>query len=358
MNKTVKLIIKIIAIVLACIIVVAGAYITYFFLSYSRIGDCDLDVNNRTEKVLDKDKELKIISYNTGFGAYEPDFSFFMDGGEYSWAFSEERLQKNLNNIGDFLKKQNSDFIFLQEVDFDSTRTYHVDERQIYYDKLPDYSYVCAQNYDSPFIMYPISQPHGKNKSSILTFSKYRIDSAKRFELPIEDGFTKAFDLDRCYSKSYVKTSDNKYLVLYNFHLSAYTSDGKIVNEQLDILLDDIQSEYDKGNYIVAGGDFNKDIVGDSSKFYSDTDEEFTWAQNIDFEKFKNYNCSLIAPFNEKNPVPSCRNADKTLEDDTFFLNIDGFIISDNVVKTDSNVIDINFKYSDHNPVYLNFKLK
>lgn len=64
-----------------------------------------------------------------------------MDGGTESWAWSEERLTENLNHIADFLKGQ-ADFCLVQEVDIDSTRSYHVDEREPLCDAREGDSYV------------------------------------------------------------------------------------------------------------------------------------------------------------------------------------------------------------------------
>lgn len=354
-----KKFLKVLLIIIICVVVIAIAYLGYVLISFHRIGDMDLEVSSVNDKIMNVDDTYSIMSYNTGFGAYEPDYSFFMDGGEYSWAVSEEGLKENVNNIGDFLASQNKDFYLLQEVDFDSTRTYHFDEREVYKNKLSNHNCVWAQNYDSPFLFYPFSQPHGASKSSIMTFSKFGIDYSKRVELPIEDGFTKFLDLDRCYSKSYISLDNGKYLVLYNFHLSAYTSDGKIATKQLELLVDDLQDEYNKGNYCIAGGDFNKDIVGNSNVYYSDADKsDYTWAQNIDKDYFIGKDIELIAPFDKDNPIPSCRNTDVPLDETEFYINIDGYLVSKNVQVNESKVIDSGFVYSDHNPVSMEFKLK
>ena len=53
-------------------------------------------------------------------------------------------------------------------------------------------------------------------------------------------------------------TDDIREMVLYDLHLSAYTSDGTIATEQLALLLADMQAEYEKGSWCVAGGDFKK----------------------------------------------------------------------------------------------------
>lgn len=71
-------------------------------------------------------------------------------------------------------------------------------------------------------------------------------------------------------------------LVLYNLHLSAYTSDGTIATEQLEMLCADMLAEYENGNYCVAGGDFNKDLLGNSAEIFGVAGgENDTWAQPI-----------------------------------------------------------------------------
>ena len=58
-------------------------------------------------------------------------------------------------------------------MDIDATRTYHVDERLPLRAALSGdtYASVFAQNYDSPFLLYPFTQPHGASKSGLMTFS-------------------------------------------------------------------------------------------------------------------------------------------------------------------------------------------
>ena len=67
---------------------------------------------------------------------------------------------------------------------------------------------------------------------------------------------------------------------------------------------------------------------------------------------------TLVVPFNEADPKASCRNPDKPYEVGDFVVTVDGFIKSANVEITESDVIDVGFKYSDHNPVYMKFILK
>ena len=360
--KTMKRPVKIILCVLLTLLLIAAAYFVYVLVSYYRIGDQELsvtEVNTPAAEQIGTATPYHLVSWNIGFGAYEADYDFFMDGGTQSWAWSRERLTENLSGIASFIAVQNADLLFVQEVDIDGTRSYHVNEQ--------DYvtscfcagsnpcSFVTAQNYDSPFLFYPFTQPHGASVSGLLTMSPFTITQSERVELPIENTMMKFLDLDRCYCKNRIPVENGKELVLYNFHLSAYTSDGTIANEQLKIILDDMQAEYDKGNYCIAGGDFNKDLLGGSEAVFGKADKEYSWAQPIPEGMFDGYAVTLVAPFDASDPVPSCRNADGPYHEGQYVLTVDGFMVSDNVKVESSKVLDIGFAYSDHNPVEMRF---
>ena len=357
--KKMKRWVKILLCIVLALVVLVGAYVAYVFIDYHRIGNMDLTPeSNAARTALTAGETYTVVSYNIGFGAYEDDYGFFMDGGTQSWAWSEERLTANVDAIAAFLAQRQANFYLVQEVDIDSTRSYHVDERQPLYQALPGMSHVFAQNYDSPFLMYPLTQPHGASRSGLLTFSSAAITSARRVELPIENSVMKLLDLDRCYSVSRIPVNGSKELVLYNLHLSAYTSDGTIATEQLKLLLADMQAEYEAGNWCVAGGDFNKDLLGDSARYFGEADQEYSWAQPIPEGTFDDYDISLVAPLDERDPVPSCRNADSAYHPGQYVLTVDGFMVSDNVTVESAGVIDTSFRWSDHNPVTMTFTLQ
>lgn len=357
--KRMKRWVKVVLCIVLALVLAVGAYVAYVFIDYHRIGDMELTPEGDAAVTeLAAGKRYTVLSYNIGFGAYEDDYGFFMDGGTESWAWSEERLITNVDAIAAFLARQKADFYLLQEVDIDSTRSYHVDERQPIYQALPGMSHVFAQNYDSPFLMYPLTQPHGASRSGLLTFSPATISSARRVELPIENSVMKLVDLDRCYSVSRIPVNGSKELILYNLHLSAYTSDGTIATEQLKLLLADMQAEYEAGNWCVAGGDFNKDLLGDSAVWFGEADQDYSWAQPIPDGIFKGYDITLAAPLDENAPVPSCRNADSAYHEGQYVLTVDGFMVSKNVAVESAEVIDTGFRWSDHNPVKMVFTLQ
>ena len=209
------------------------------------------------------------------------------------------------------------------------------------------YDSVMAINYNSPYYLYPLREPIGKNKSGIMTLSRYNIAYSTRWELPVENSLYKYLDLDRAYSVSMISTGGAS-LMLYNIHLSAYTEDGSIADEQLKLLLEDMTKEYEKGRYVIAAGDFNKDLLGDSSLYFEREEMELAWAKPINTE-FLPEGINLYAASN----VPSCRNANKPYKGDgtDFVLTVDGMLSSANVTVVSSETLDEGFKHSDHNPV-------
>ena len=63
----------------------------------------------------------------------------------------------------------------------------------------------------------------------------------------------------------------------------------------------------------------------------------------------------MVAPLDENDPQPSCRNADAPYHEGQLLLTVDGFLVSDNVTVTGSLVYDTGFAYSDHQPVVMTF---
>lgn len=342
------------ALVGAVLLTVIG-YVVYVLADYKRIDDNEeLQVANKTDAVAPVGEELKIVTYNIGFAAYTPEFSFFMDGGKYSRAESEESVKTVMNDIILLLKSEDADFLMIEEVDKKATRSHYVDERRMLVDSLLDYDSVFAVNYDSSYLFYPLDEPHGKSLSGMLTFSRYDITSSLRRSLPVETSLMKLVDLDRCYNVSRVPAENGKELVLYTVHLSAYTADGTIATEQLKMLISDMKAEYENGNYVVCGGDYNKDLLGDSSAYFGISGGEYTWAQAFPSALLEGTGFSLVAPFN----APSCRNADAPFHENQFVLTVDGFIVSDNVTVVEYETVDLDFEYSDHDPVSMTFILE
>lgn len=386
MKKYIKTTIIVVVSLIAFLLVGVLGYGAYILISYNRIGDQTLEVtHNSTLETININEEYSCITYNLGFGAYSQDFTFFMDTGYdknnqktqgyYGKAKSKEEVLFNINGAIDSVLTADVDFIFFQEVDTNSTRSYHVNEYEMITKKFLNYDHSFAINFHSAYLPYPLYDMHGKSNSGIATFSKYSIQEAYRKEYTIAKDLSKLFDLDRCFSYSIVKVENGKNLYLVNSHMSAYDEGGKIRQKQLDELNAFLTMCAQNQDYVIVGGDFNHDLL--------------TYNPQFNYDKINNraFNMTLKSPDwisfffdeNQKSPLvdyyqviaadnwPSCRNNDiEWDEEETFVCCVDGFIVSNNIevlvnknIKTGLGNKNIaGFAFSDHEPAYLSFKLK
>ena len=94
-----KKVLKIAAIALLAVLAVVLLYVGYVFGTYSRIEDnqqLTVTQGSGGTQTAEADTEYKVLCWNIGFGAYEDDFGFFMDGGTESRAWSKERVTANI----------------------------------------------------------------------------------------------------------------------------------------------------------------------------------------------------------------------------------------------------------------------
>ena len=365
----VKAILATIGTLLAVVVLVVGAYVAYLSTVYYRIEDnVALEVTGATTAEaaqVEFGRYYTAVTYNIGFGAYDPDFSFFMetgtmaDGtetrGTQSTAASKETVLANTNGAVSALKSLDPDFILLQEVDTDSTRSYHVDQCATFMSAFPADQAVFASNFHSGFLAYPLDDMHGSVQSGLLTLSDVQVSSALRRSYPIDESFPwKFFDLDRCFSVTRLPVADGHELVLVNNHMSAYDEGGVYRAKQIELIFGFMAEERAKGNYVIAGGDWNH-ALSDSRELYESAALAPDWVAIFD-DGFLPEGFSVVRATNLEE-VASCRGSDMPYEEGVSYeVTVDGFIVSDNVYAT-AEIVDTGFAYSDHNPVKLTFAL-
>ena len=361
-----KFLIVVLSLFLLLVILVCS-YIVYMNSSYYRIEDnLSLEVINNQKISLEKDTEYSILTYNIGFGAYDQEYSFFMDvgamkdgtvmTGKSSRGMSQENVLKNTKGSIHLINELATDFILLQEVDVKATRSYQINQKEMIENSLSHYGGVFALNFHAPYMLYPFYEPHGSVEAGLLTLSRYQISSAKRMSYPVDNGFfAKFFDLDRCFVITRYEVGNDKELVLINNHMSAYDEDGIIRAKQLELLNAMMKQEYDQGNYVIVGGDFNHVLNIDEEAFLSEQLVP-SWVNSLSDEELPDGMKIVNASNNLE--VATCRASDiPYIKGVNYMTILDGFIISDNIVANAEN-IDADFMYSDHNPVKLTFKLK
>lgn len=385
MKTSKKILISILAVLIVVVLFVVG-YVGYVLLSYNRIGDMDLDITTASSNNEVKIGDVYSVStYNIGFGAYSQDFTFFLDTGYdengeetcgyYSKAKSKEEVLFNTNGAIDTILDLNVDFALFQEVDTDSTRSYKINQNEMIKQAFTGFDSTFAINFHSAYLPYPLYDMHGIANAGLATLSKYKIQSAKRYEYTISDSLSKLFDLDRCFSEIIVdiEGSDKK-LHIVNSHMSAYDKGGVIRAKQIEELNAYMKECQEKGDYVVIGGDYNHDLITYNPNFSYTKDNipfyvnkkapdwvSYFYDENGTSEFIDGY--SIVTSDNN----PTCRNNDMEWEPGkTFTCVVDGYIVSNNIeivyienvqTKQGNKGYD-GFAYSDHEPVYMQFKLK
>lgn len=358
MKKTLKRI----GIIIIILLVAFFAYAAYVFGTYYRLPDkLTLEVNRNgsnsyfeDEKPVEAGKYYWIMTYNIGFGAYRKDYSFFMDGGKSSWAADEESVIAGVCGMGEIINNVNPDFVLLQEVDIDGTRSYHVNELDLINQFVKGYYYTYAQDYDSPFLFFPPWQPHGANEAGLVTYSRNEITDTMRRSLPISESFSKLVDLDRCYSISRIPMEDGRNLCIYNIHMSAYGSNDEIREGQLAMLYEDMVTDYKKGNYVICGGDFNHNLKTEEDENAPE------WAYPFPKESLpEGFRLAIDSAKEDDIVHNSCRSAQEPYnEETTYTVTLDGFIVSDNVTVNYYTNMNWGYELSDHDPVLMQFRLE
>ncbi|MCK5732445.1 MAG: hypothetical protein KAH13_05470, partial [Tenericutes bacterium] len=327
---------------------------------------------NSSDNYFDLDTTIKFLTFNTGYASLSETEDFVMDGGEKGRMDTREEVEANVAGITSILERENVDIYLLQEIDVDSSRSYNIDQYDHYKTILGTAS-VLAYNYRCVFVPFPlnITQMMGKVNSGIATFSDNYSSEAERVQLPGSFSWPlRLANLKRCVLISrFPINGTDKELIVINVHLSAY-DDGSMRQEETEALQGIMQAEYDLGNYVVVGGDFNQtfpdavDITYDSGTdtytydyLYELYDENYWQAPPIDGDWFTNNNFQFGIDIS----VPTCRllnqPLDKVISTNNQYYSIDGFIVSPNITINNAETLDENFVYSDHNPVKLEITL-
>lgn len=352
-----KKLLKTLLIILGVILLIAAAFILWLSITEFKPGDVtDIKIENNSQ-VSDispfAGQEITVVSWNIGYAGLGKGSDFFMDGGTNVASADQDTVSASLLGIYKTLYSDESpaSIFMLQEVDKDSSRTYGKDESDV----LGIHNSTYALNYSCKFVPYPVP-PIGRVNSGLLTTTIYDIDSAERISLPCPfDWPVSMANLKRCLLVSYLPISGStSKLVIVNLHLEAYDDgEGKIA--QTKQLREFIQSEYEKGNYVIAGGDFNQIFPGGLDK-YPNTHKDL-WEPGILSEDIMPEGWTLAYDLE----TPSCRLLNQPYDpsdtENTQYYSIDGFILSPNVELISVKTLDEGFVYSDHNPVKLQVKL-
>lgn len=297
--------------------------------------------------------ELTLLTWNIGFAGLGEESDFFMDGGRMTRP-TEAVSSKNLHGVLDTLETVPADIVLLQEVDVDSKRSYYVDQRAALRDAFAGMA-AFAPNYVCDYVPYPIPDTIGRVESGVLTLSRFRMEELQRVSLPVPFSWPiRIANLKRCLLTARLPLAGtDAELVLVNLHLEAY-DDGTVKRMQTEQLVQLLQEEYEAGNYVIAGGDFNQSFAGVGEN-YPLLDPDLWHPSTLERDILPS---DWTIAFDDA--LPTCRLLNQPYAPDdpaTQYYVIDGFLCSPNVTVQSVSTLDEGFQFADHNPVLLTVTL-
>jgi endonuclease/exonuclease/phosphatase family metal-dependent hydrolase len=345
-------VLKVILYALGVVVFLFLVVLLYFSLNKYNPEEKQVIDTNSSPEIIQKNT-FDLLIWNIGYCGLGEDMSFFYDGGSQVRTFKSTTLE-NLRRIKEQLNKfKDADFILLQEVDIASKRSYHINQFEELNKHFKDLKGYFAMNYNVRFIPVPPTEPLGQVQSGLALFSRYQPREVIRFDYPGKYRWPKSvFMLDRCFIVSRYILNQGKNLVVINTHNSAYDQ-GQLKEKEMLYLKEFLINEYNKGNFVIAGGDWNQYPPGTESLTGNENlyDLEGTSTISSDFmprgwkwiyDAEKPTNRSLKRPYNKKTKTKV----------------IDFYLASPNIVSLKVKTIDLDFRNSDHQPVFLRMKLK
>ena len=347
MKKLFKIIFGFICILVLGFVCLVG----YATLSDYQPDPMTLVFENQKAKAIEGQTNFRFLIWNIGYGGLSRDMDFFYDGGKQVRT-SKKNVEKNIETIKGFIARQNDiDFFLLQEVDKKSKRSYSIDGYSKIAKIFPQFHTSFGKNYDVFFVPVPPSNPLGHVLSGLQTLSRFEPLSVVRHSFPGNYAWPQGlFMLDRCFLASRYRLESGRQLLVINTHNSAY-DDGTLRSNQMAYLKNFLIQEYDKGNYVIVGGDWNQCPSGFSPEFNfnlmdnenrMDIEKDYLPEWKWVYDQKIPTNRRLVAPYDEKTTLTTV---------------IDFFLVSPNIEVKQIQGVHLDFEHSDHHPVKLEVRL-
>lgn len=293
---------------------------------------------------------IHIATWNIGYAGLGRLSDFVTDGGKSRFPPSSEAVAENLDAIVETLAETQADIFLLQEVSDKSPLSYWHPVRARIVESLPGRIAFFRSDISSWGLPWPLRIVHGT-----LTLSNAAPTSKQMVKLLAEPTFLGGI-IKRNYgllvTRFAIEGSRNHWVVV-NLHLAAFDPEGATRHKQLEAVLDFAKTEYEKGNYVVLGGDWNLRLL--KKEFPHTTDlEQLFWLVDLPEEKLPpgwKTACDKTLPTVRTNYQPYVKGENYT-------AIIDGFIVSPNVTINSVATTDTGFEHTDHMPVSASFSTK
>jgi endonuclease/exonuclease/phosphatase family metal-dependent hydrolase len=312
-----------------------------------------LDVKGKKDQPVLTHDEITLMSWNIGYAGLGKEMDFFYEGGKRVKPGPEEFLNYLDGILQTVRSNDTADFILIQEADISSKRSYFTDEPRELSGILKDHCFAFAKNYDCRYVPVPLYEPMGKVVSGILTFSRFQPGSASRIDFGTQFSWPRRLVfLKRCFLVMRFRMENGHEFVLINTHNSVFDEEGELRKKELKKLNDFMSNEYGKGNFLVAGGDWNQNPRG----FKKENIETGDKVKEIALPFGPDIMPGWQFVFDPEQPTN--RDVDMSYQKGiTKTTIIDFFVVSPNINVESVKTFNAGFENADHQPVVMKIKL-
>ena len=283
---------------------------------------------------------LNVLVWNVGYAGLGEESDFVADGGKMLLPPDRDAIIKNLNGIVKTLQDSEFDIALMQEVAEAGflTRGVHVLENIT--ESLSDYSLFFSSDISTKWFPKRMSLKHG-----LAIFSKDMDTPPKVIRIDDEPERIMGFIKRKYHIQEMELVIDNQDWVVINIHLSAFDKSASVRTKQLETVFSIANEHYEAGKAVVVGGDWNMRL-GQTDFPYTSSKEALFWIHDFPQGAITDGWRRVFDPSG-----PTVRTNERPFnKGENYTTIIDGLIISPNVSLVDANLINLDFKYTDHQP--------
>ncbi len=288
---------------------------------------------------------LDVTIWNLGYAGLGAESDFSVDGGKNYLPPSSAVTRKNLQGIERELEATGADVILLQETARASLLTRGADSVSAAGKALKGRDNAFSADFATRLMPPPFRARHG-------LFSSVGVGGAKReiVMLPLEPQYILGMT-QRHYHLHVVRLpAPGGDWTVVNLHLSAFDEGANVRLEQLRAVMAFAQAEFAEGRRVIIGGDWNYEFHR-PDRPYTTAAKYLFWVHPFPYEELPQGWSVAV-----DRETPSVRTNERPyVKGENFTTVIDGFVISPNVRADSVKARDLDFQYSDHQPIDARF---
>jgi len=300
------------------------------------------------------DVNMSFICWNIGYCTSAADQK---QAGRMGFSFRPEKEQykTTFSAILNIISAMDSvDFLLLQDVDFNSRRSYYTAQDSALIKLLKRKSSVSTINKQTRFEYWPLWNPALKVNSGMMLFSRYIPEWAHRIAFPSDENWLSELTAwDRSFIIMRYDLENGKDLYIINTQTASADENLKTRIAEWQYLRSYMLDLSSRGHYVIAGGSWNQNPAGYSVRKMTSGDKAVGLPAIVSDQFFpKGWKWVFDAT------TPTARDYSQTYLKGTSPATVsDFYICSPNIQVNAIKTIPMGFAHSAHNPVYMNISL-